>query len=309
MTVLAYVVCALVWSTTWYAIRLCIGPGGYPVFLSAALRFTIAAALLGAAVLAGAGRPLATRRQAGWIAVAGLINTAGYALVYLAEKEISGGLAAVIYGTMPLVTGGLAAVTGTERLQARTVAGALVGLLGVGLIFHDRLAVSPGQAQSVLLVLLSVVCASAYSVVLKRHVSAVNPIASTAAFFPVTAAGLWALALSLERQPLPWPPPPAPTGALLYLAVFGSVLTFAAYFHLVAHVRLSVVTTLVLVEPVLALAVDALLERRVQLSPVTYLGAALTAAGVVVGLLGGGAPAPGPAPGLTSHPDRSQMES
>ena len=54
---LAYVVCALVWGTTWYAIRVCIGPGGYPSFLSAALRFTIAAAILGAALALGIGKP------------------------------------------------------------------------------------------------------------------------------------------------------------------------------------------------------------------------------------------------------------
>ena len=34
------IVCALVWGTTWCAIRVCIGPGGYPPFLSTALRFT-----------------------------------------------------------------------------------------------------------------------------------------------------------------------------------------------------------------------------------------------------------------------------
>src|SRR5262245_21005051 len=39
--VITYVICALVWGTTWFAIRVSIAPEGYPAFLSAAIRFTI----------------------------------------------------------------------------------------------------------------------------------------------------------------------------------------------------------------------------------------------------------------------------
>lgn len=281
MAVVAYVVCALVWGTTWYAIRVCIGPGGYPPFLSAALRFTVAALVLGVAMAAGLGKPRPRRRAIAWLSVAGLLNAAGYALVYRAEQEISGGVAAVLYGTMPLVTATIAAVTGTERLRPSTVAGALVGVAGIAVIFWDRMGVSGGQARGVLLVLGSVACASTFSVIVKRHASASNSFANTAVFFPTTAAGLWALAAAVERAPLPRPLPGAPTAALLYLAVLGSVVTFGAYFYLVRHVRLATLTTLVLLEPVVALFVDALLERRAQTTPMTYLGAAITLSGVL----------------------------
>ena len=64
--------------------------------------------------------------------------------------------------------------------------------------------------------------------------------------------------------------------------MLGSVVTFGAYFYLVRHVRLATVTTLVLVEPVVALLVDALFERRAAASAITYLGAAITLSGVLV---------------------------
>ncbi len=279
---IAYVVCALVWGTTWYAIRVCIGPGGYPPFVSAALRFTVAALILGVAMALGFGKPRPQRGAIAWLAVAGLLNAAGYALVYRAEQDIAGGVAAVLYGTMPLVTAAIAAATGTERLRASSVAGALVGVAGIAVIFWDRMAVSAGQALGVLLVLASVACASTYSVIPKRHASASNPFANTAVFFPATAAALWALTAAVERKPPPLPVPVAPTAALLYLAVLGSVVTFGAYFYLVRHVRLATATTLVLVEPVVALIVDALFERRAQASPLTYLGATITLSGVLV---------------------------
>jgi len=285
VAVVAYLTCAPVWSTTWFAIRVCIGTGGYPTFISAALRFTLASVLLGVALLAGVGHPRPSRREALWIGLAGLINAAGYALVYRAEQEVAGGLAAVLYGTMPLMTGFIAAATHTERLRASTAAGAVVGLAGIVVIFWDRLSVSAEQALGVALVLVSVACASSYSVLLKRKAAAVNPFASTAVFFPGTAAGLWLLTLVAERRAPPWPPPAAPTLALLYLTVMGSVVTFAAYFYLVGKVRLATVSTLALVEPVFALVVDALFEHQARPRPTTYVGAAITVSGVLVSIL------------------------
>ncbi|HEY0476873.1 MAG TPA: hypothetical protein VGD37_05085 [Kofleriaceae bacterium] len=53
--VAAYVACALIWGTTWYAIRVSIT--AYPTFVALALRFAIAAAiLLPIAARVGAGR-------------------------------------------------------------------------------------------------------------------------------------------------------------------------------------------------------------------------------------------------------------
>jgi drug/metabolite transporter (DMT)-like permease len=285
VVIVAYVVCALVWGTTWYAIRVCIGPGGYPPFLSAALRFTLAALILGVAMGVGLGRPRPDRRAVAWLGLAGLLNAGGYALVYRAEQDVSGGVAAVLYGTMPLITAALASVTGTERLRPSAVAGALFGVAGIAVIFWDRMAVSAGQALGVVLVLGSVTCASTFSVLLKRHASASNPFANTAVFFPATAVALWILTAAAERQPVPLPLPVAPTAALVYLAVLGSVVTFGAYFYLVRHVRLAVVTTLVLIEPVVALFVDALFERRAVASALTYVGATITLSGVLVTIL------------------------
>ena len=53
-----------------------------------------------------------------------------------------------------------------------------------------------------------------------------------------------------------------PTLALLYLAVFGSVITFALYFHLLRRISLTAASTLVFVEPVLALLIDAVPGNR-----------------------------------------------
>ncbi len=112
-----------------------------------------------------------------------------------------------------------------------------------------------------------------------------SPLASTGVFLGTSAVVLGVAGAVVERRPLPWPPPPGPTLALLYLALVGSVVVFAGYFWLLGRVSLMTLSTLVLVEPIIALAVDAVWERGVVLVPRSYLGIALTFAGVGVSIV------------------------
>jgi drug/metabolite transporter (DMT)-like permease len=295
MLVLAYLGCAAIWGTTWFAIRVCIA--AYPPFVSAAIRFAIAAVILGGLSALGlAGRGPRPGRQRAWVAAAGLLCAVGYALVYAGETRISGGLAAVIYGTLPLVTAVVTLFVGTERPTRHALAGAAVALAGIGVIYWDRMHAAPQQAVGVAMVFASVCACTGYSLVLKRHAADLDPLATNAIFLVSAAAGMAALALVAERRLPPWPPPAVPTAALLYLAVVGSVACFALYFYLLKRMTLMALTTLVFIEPILAMLIDAGWEREIRLGSRTYLGAAITLAGVAVSLRPRGATAPRPVP-------------
>lgn len=284
MVALAYAVCVGIWGTTFYAIRACIGAGGYAPYQAAALRFVIAALILAAIVAGGLARPRPTARaQIGWICAAGLLNFVCYALVYTAERSITGGLTCVLYGTQPLLTAILTAATGTEKTSRAAVVGALVSLCGIALIFWDRLNVSMAQATGVVLTLCAVLVATSFNIILKRKAGRVHPLAQNAWFLGTTAAAMTLLAL-VEDAPLPWPPPVGPTLALLYLAVAGSVVAFAAYFYLIQRTRLMTASTTVLVQPVLALVVDALFEAQ-RIDVYSYAGAIIAVGGVGASLL------------------------
>jgi drug/metabolite transporter (DMT)-like permease len=284
VTALAYLACTLIWGTTFFAIRQCIGPDGYPTMLSAALRFVIAAVILGAVVLLGWARPGPRGWRAwGWLAACAALNVVGYASVYAAEEKIVGGLAAVLYGCMPFVTALVAAVTRTERARPAALAGAAVSLVGVTVIFWDRMTAAPDQVIGVVLMLVSIVCSASYSVIFKREARDQHPLATTAGFLGLTAVGMTLVVLLFERQPMPWPPPVGPTVALLYLTIFGSVIAFGTYFFLLKRMSLMGVATLTLTEPLVALLVDAAWEDQ-PLTARAYLGACITLAGVGVNL-------------------------
>jgi len=281
--VVCYVVCAIVWSTTWFAIRVCIADGGYPTLPAAAIRFSIAALVLGALVWLGFGRPRPRgRRQLTWLAVAGAFNGIAYAMVYRAEDTLPGGVVAVVFGTYSLFTAIGAKLTSTERVRAMDVAAATLSLLGMAVIFWDRLSVSPEQAIGVVFGLASVFASVVYNIIFKREASDVNPLSSTALLLAVSSLSLWLASVTSGPIDLPWPPPTAPTLALFYLAILGSVVTFACYFYMLKRVSLMAASTLVLIQPVLALLVDALWEDEVRLVGRSYLGVAVTFSGVAL---------------------------
>lgn len=275
----AYVACALIWGTTWYAIRACIA--GYPTYLAVALRFAIAAAIL--VPLAIPARPWPRGKTWLWLVLAGVLDAAAYLLVYLGEERISGALAAVLYGTQPLILAVLLTVARIERITRRHVVGAVVSLAGVGVLFLDRLDVSARQAAGVAMVIASVVAATIYSMIMKQHAKRVHGLVATAVFLAVTACVLGIIAV-IAHEPIPWPPPVVPTIALGYLAVVGSVVAFLVYFWLLGKAGLLVTSTLVFVFPLVAIVTDALFERDLPLGARSYLGVAITLGGLAVSL-------------------------
>ncbi|MCA9677237.1 MAG: DMT family transporter, partial [Myxococcales bacterium] len=214
------------------------------------------------------------------------LDAASYALVYLGEETVPGGLAAVLFGTQPLMLALLLTATGLERVRAASVVGALVSIAGVAVIFFDRQAVAPGQASGLMLVLGSVLLSALYSMIIKRAGDQIHPLVTTAVFLSVTAAALGVVVVGRGAAPVPWPPPTAPTVALAYLAVFGSVIAFGTYFWLIRRVSLMTSGTLVFVMPIVSLVVDAIWERE-RLGARTYAGIGLTLVGMAVGVLRG----------------------
>src|SRR4029079_12596329 len=122
--VAVYLGCALIWGTTWYAIRVSIA--AYPTLIAVALRFAIAAAIL--LPLAARIRPWPRARTWGGLAVAGALDATAYLLVYLGEERVPGAVAAVLYGTQPLILALLLTATRIERLTQRHMIGAVVSL-------------------------------------------------------------------------------------------------------------------------------------------------------------------------------------
>lgn len=246
LTYAALAVLILIWGTTWAVIR--IGLRGLPPFTGVAMRFGIAAIVLFAVARAFGVRPERDRRAR----VLGAVNAAlafslSYGVVYWAEQWVPSGLASVLFSTFPLMVAGLAhfALPG-ERIQLASAAGILVGFLGVLVIFSEDLAALGGQqaVTASIVFLLSPLAAAVANVVVKRWGKGVHPLSLTAPPMAATAVIMGVLAVIFERgRELSFDA--SSVGALLYLAIAGTAVTFFLYFWLLDRLpatRLSLIT-------------------------------------------------------------------
>jgi len=289
----AGVFCALtlIWGTTWAAIR--VGLEGIPPLTGVSARFLIAGALL-LAVARARGVPLgrSARERRLWLANAAATFVVPYSVVYWAEQWVPSGLASILFATFPLwvVLIGRWALP-AERPRALRFAGVVVGFLGVAVIFSEdftRLGGEDVRLPAAVLVLGAGISASG-SVALRRWAGTISPLSLAAV--PMLGTGLvtGAAALLLERERAV-SIAPAPVLATLYLAVFGSAVSFTLYFWLLAR-RSAVSSSLVsYTAPLVAVALGTLALDE----PFTVrvaLGGLLVLAGVAGALRSAGRPA------------------
>jgi len=278
----AFLLLTLIWGTTWAFIRL--GLEGIPPLTGVALRFGIAGALLLAVARQFGVRFTWSRREMGLWAMNGLFSfTVSYTVVYWAEQHIPSGLAAVLFATYPLMVAVIAhfALPG-ERLGWRAGMGILLGLAGVATIFSDDLQLLGGaRAREVALVMLvSPLVSAIATVAIKRWGKGIHPLSLTAVPMLLTAALVGTLAAVFERN--------APivfdlrsVGALVYLAVMGSAVTFTVYYWMLSHAPATRVALIAYTIPIVAVAVGAALFDE-PVRPLVILGGALVLGGVAI---------------------------
>lgn len=305
----ALVVVYVLWGSTYLGIRVAVE--SLPPLTSAAARFAAAAAVL-ALVLRlrrGPGALRVDRRQLGSAALIGLLLLAGgNGLVVFAESGPAGvavpsGIAALLVATVPLLVVVLRTLSG-DRPRLWTFTGVALGFVGLVL-----LVVPTGGPGSVPVVgaLTVVAAATSWSVgsFLSRRVRMpADPFVATVYEMLAGAAALTVIAA--VRGELHGFSPAEVTArswaALAYLMLAGSLVAFTAYVWLLHHAPLSLVATYAYVNPVVAVALGALLVAE----PVTtqvLLGGAVIVVGVAVvvsterprrpaaGAVGGAAPA------------------
>jgi drug/metabolite transporter (DMT)-like permease len=281
--VAAYIISALLLGSNWYATRVSLA--GYPPITAAAVRFAIAAVVFLGIIAAGYGGPRPNRREAAWLTFAGVLNAVQYGLFYFALVWISGGLAAVIFGTVQLTTALFTAVTKIEKVTWSSVAGAPISVAGLAFVYWDRLGLSGVQAWGVLLMLASVVVSSAGTVVLKHFGRRVSPVLTTSAFTAFTALVLGIAAALLEHDKWAWPSSPWPTVAILYQGLLGTAAGFGVYFYMLKRVSAITAASIALVLPVVALVIDVIAQEPLRLTGTAYVGVGLTLGGVLFGFL------------------------
>ncbi len=278
---LAYSAVVLVWSTTPLGVKW--SAEGLSPFAGAFLRIAIAA-MLAWVVCQCVGLKIRWDRKAMQVYLAANVGWfVGLLSVYQASISLSSGLISVLFGLSPIVSGVMARpLLGEPPFSGLQWVSLICGVTGLGFVFGGDLPAEGFSVEGILFALFGVVCFCLSGVLIKRIEAGLNPFSQTTGALLVSVpcygvamllTGQSAIDMSQVSQ--------RAILAVLYLAVFGSVIGFLSYFYVLEKLSASTVAAATLITPVLALLLGAVLEDE-QVTVSLLAGAACILVGLVL---------------------------
>jgi drug/metabolite transporter (DMT)-like permease len=290
---LALLVVYVVWGSTYLAIAVMIET--LPPLLAAGVRFVTAGLLMLGALYAIArfrrrAEPAERPTAAHWrtAAVVGtLLLLGGNGGVVLAEQYIPSGVAAVLIAGTPIWIAVFDAVITRRRPSALVIGGLVAGLVGVFVLLVPVGGIGELNPLGIGLVILAEISWAAGSVYARyRPLPRSAPLGTglemlSGGLALVLAGALLGefgranvAAFSIES-----------VAALAYLIVFGSLAAFTAYTWLLANVQVSVVATYAYVNPIVAVALGAIILSE-PITPRTLIASVLIIGAVIAMVTG-----------------------
>ena len=279
---LAWITICVLWGTTFLGIRIALET--FPVALLAGLRWMFAGLVLTAA-LPWVGETLPPRRTWKAIALVGfLMNVLGNGLLVWAEQYVASGLTAVVVGMVPFWSVIVEAVSGGERLTRYTMAGLMAGFAGIVVLVWPQLTLGGDNGRMFVAGIIALQIGSlgwgigtSYT---KRHRLGATPLASSALQMVFSGAILLAVGTAAGEWSRVWFTPRS-LAALVYLAIFGSVVGYTAYLYTLKYLPISTVSLYAYVNPIIAMILGTLVLSE-PFTPRIVVAAALVFGGIAI---------------------------
>ena len=260
----------LIWGIPYLLIRIAVADMS-PVFVAFARTLIGALLLLPVAASRGALLPV-LRRWKPLLAFTLFEISLSWWLLGYAETRINSSTAGLLIATVPVLTAGLLALTGSEPLDARRGLGLAIGLGGVAALVGLDIDLSNGLA-----VCAALATALGYAIgpiIISRHLSDLPPLG-------VIAASLALATLLYVPFVVPaWPAHFAVDASLsvLVLGVVCTAIAFVLFFALIAEAGPARATVITYVNPLVALVLGVMLLDE-ALTPGMVVGFALVLLG------------------------------
>ncbi len=279
-TVALFLATVLIWGTTWIAIAFQVGP--VPVIVSIFYRF----ALAGLVMLAGLLLLGRLRFPAQWrfvLVQALCLFCFNFIGLYNAATLIPSGLVSVVFSLASIFNAVNARIFFGERITLRVLAAGLIGATGLVLLFWHDLFTGTGAAslRGIGWAAFGTMMFSFGNMASRRNTAlGVPPVTANAWGMGIGAIALLGLILVTGQQIVP-PDGARYWGALIYLAVIGSVVGFTTYLLLVQRIGSAKAGYATVVFPIVALVLSTLFEGF-EWTPTAFAGVALALLGNVI---------------------------
>jgi drug/metabolite transporter (DMT)-like permease len=280
--IFAFLSIYLIWGSTYLAIRYAVAT--IPPLYTAGIRHFTAGLILLAWCAWKRLRPTAAQLRAS-VVIGALFFLIGHGTVHWAEQIVPSGLAALLVAIEPIFVFALSEAADRRwRMNAILLAGVVLGLAGVALLFGKGILMSaPGMATGAIAILVGAVSWAGGIVYSRRSKLSGQPLLLSALsllsgsimlLIAGTVAGEWRPFSPGAVSKISWL-------ALAYLILFGSVVAFTAYNWLLEHYSPTLVATHTYVNPIVAVLLGWLLAGE-AITVNVVLSAAMVVAAVML---------------------------
>lgn len=257
-----YATVVILWGAAWLPLRLQLGVVSPEV--SAVWRFLLGGLIVFGWLVAVRGRVRFPVKDHARFAVLGAtMFSFNFVSAYYAGFHLNGGLLAILFSLMAVVNPIYAALLGRGGLNTRIVAGALIGVVGVALLFGPKILTAEAQAGTltgVLLMLLSVFIFSTGNMFSAAFQARGLPVLSANAWSMLYGTAFVAIFAFIKGEAFIVEWTPTYLLSILWLAVAGTAIGFFAYVTLIGRIgtgRTGYVTVLM---PLVALLLSTFFE-------------------------------------------------
>ena len=280
-----YAMLCFIWGSTWLAIRF--GLETLTPIYSAGLRFSLASLfILILMKIRGVKLQLDKISIRLYLIMGFLSFVIPFGLVYWAEQYVPSGMAAVLFAVFPFFVAIFSFIfIASESFDIFKIFGIVIGFSGIVIIFSDSFS---GDITHYLIgmfaIVLSAIMQAGIAITIKKYGYHLNPLSMN--FVPMLIAGISMLVIGLAIED---------TSnnsfglnavlSILYLAFFGSVITFTSYYWLLKKINIVILSLTAFITPITALVLGYLFYNE-QLSTNDFVGSAFVLFGVFGANLG-----------------------
>lgn len=258
-----YIIPTFIWGSTWLAITFQLGV--VDPLVSVFYRFLLAAIILFVYCSIIKINLKYNAKQHLFMAFQGVfLFGINYWLVYLAEVHLKSGLVAVIFSTIIFLNIFNGFIFLKSKIQLNVLTSALIGFIGIILVFKDHLLefnFSSEKSSAMLLAFLSVITASIGNILSAYNQKNKLPVVQTNAYGMLYGALFMLLLIFITNTSVSFDVSFQYISSLIYLAVFGSVIAFYSYLTLLGKIGADRAAYVTLVFPIVALLLSTFFEE------------------------------------------------
>jgi drug/metabolite transporter (DMT)-like permease len=204
-----------------------------------------------------------------------------FGLVYWAEQFVPSGMASVLFAVYPFVVVIFSSIRmPSESIGAYKIVGTILGFSGIVVIFSDAFDLNfTDYLLGMIALVLSGTMQAWIAVSIKKFGHHLHPLSMN--FVPMVIAGISMLLIGFFFEDL--------TSlkfdehailSVIYLAFFGSVVTFTSFYWLLKRVNVVIISLIAFITPIVALILGYLIYDE-ELSTSYFIGSATVLGGVL----------------------------